>query len=27
MVNLTMDTCMECHEKKGAENDCLVCHV
>jgi len=27
LVNLTMDACMECHEKKGADNDCLVCHV
>jgi hypothetical protein len=27
LVNLTMDACMECHEKRGADNDCLVCHV
>jgi hypothetical protein len=27
LVTLTMDGCMECHEKKRADNDCLVCHV
>lgn len=27
LVNLTMDACMKCHEKRGADNDCLVCHV
>jgi hypothetical protein len=23
---LTMDACMDCHEERGATNDCLVCH-
>lgn len=23
---LTMGTCMACHDKKGASNDCLACH-
>ena len=23
---LTMDACMECHERSGASNDCLGCH-
>jgi hypothetical protein len=27
LVNLTMNACMECHKKRKADNDCLVCHV
>ena len=27
LVTLTMDDCMECHEKKRESNDCLVCHI
>ncbi len=27
LVNLTMDTCMECHDKERENNDCLACHM
>ncbi|NIS61721.1 MAG: hypothetical protein GTO13_13780 [Proteobacteria bacterium] len=27
LVNLSMDRCMECHEGRGADNDCMVCHI
>jgi hypothetical protein len=26
-VKMTMDWCMDCHQKKNANNDCLACHV
>ncbi len=25
-VNLSMEDCMDCHEARGANNDCLACH-
>lgn len=26
-VNLSMENCMDCHEKTKADNDCLACHL
>jgi len=25
-VRISMDRCMDCHDEKGASNDCLLCH-
>ena len=26
IMSLTMTACMDCHDERGASNDCLICH-
>lgn len=26
IADMDMDACMDCHDERGASNDCLVCH-